>query len=711
MRHLNRLFVFFVVILQMLNASCSGTGGKTIDREKLVHRHFPKLVKADSLSPFSVGNGKFAYTADITGLQTFPAYYEEAIPLATQSNWGWHTFPNSHDYVLEDATAYLDAHGRQVPYASLQSTGAGQWLRANPHRLHLGRIGFQLLNSSGGETSMEDIRDINQTADLWQGIIKSSFKIEGQPVAVETVCHPEVDQISARIQSTLLQSDQIRIEFDFPYGSAAWGNNPADWNSPDKHSSDIIARDEQSVTVKRTLDADQYFVTIHWSGNAEFTQHARHSFLLAISEADQFEFGVRFSKARIYDAAPSVQETIKASKTHWRNFWESGGAVDLSLSKDSRAHELERRIVLSRYLTAIQCTGSLPPAETGLTFNSWYGKFHLEMHWWHGVHFALWGYPELLERSLPWYRSILPMAKQTAEKQGYQGARWPKMVSADGREGPSSVGVFLIWQQPHPIYYAELLYRLKKDKAVLEQYKDMVFATADFMASYAHWDQTTGRYVLGPPLIPAQEIYASEKTLNPAFELAYWSFGLKTAQLWRDRLGLSRVEKWEHVLQYLAPLPQNDGLYQNAEIALNTFEDAAQRRDHPTLLGSFGMLPNDSVDIEIMRNTLERVMQSWDWQSTWGWDYPLIAMTAARVGKPEIAIQALMLDVQKNRYLNNGHNYQDDRLPVYLPGNGGLLAAIAMMAAGWDGAPDVDAPGFPKNGHWVVKHEGLFPLP
>ena len=56
-------------------------------------------------------------------------------------------------------------------------------------------------------------------------------------------------------------------------------------------------------------------------------------------------------------------------------------------------------------------------AETGLTLNSWYGKFHLEMHWWHGVHFALWGHPEVLESSLPWYRSILPMAKQTAEEQ------------------------------------------------------------------------------------------------------------------------------------------------------------------------------------------------------------------------------------------------------------------------------------------------------
>ncbi len=33
---------------------------------------------------------------------------------------------------------------------------------------------------------------------------------------------------------------------------------------------------------------------------------------------------------------------------------------------------------------------------------------------------------------------------------------------------------------------------------------------------------------------------------------------------------------------------------------------------------------------------------------------------------------------------------------MYLPGNGGLLTAVAMMAAGWDGAPDVASSGIPK---------------
>ncbi|MBN2317612.1 MAG: glycoside hydrolase family 65 [Acidobacteria bacterium] len=691
--------------------SCSRSGGTAIDREKLVHRHLPRLHEADPLSPFTVGNGEFAFTADITGLQTFPDFYEKGIPLATQSNWGWHTIPNSRNYTLEDATAIWDAYGRQVPYASLQHTEAGQWLRANPHRLHLGRIGFRLLDSAGNEIPISDLKNISQTVDLWQGILKSHFEIGDESVDVETACHPAVDQISVRIKSSLLQTGQIGIRFDFPYGSTAWGNNPADWTSPDAHRSEITFQDSQIVTIERTLDADRYLAVFQWSGDAVLSRNAEHAFLLSNPSTDRLEFNAYFLKRVANEPAPSTTETFAASKAHWRNFWESGGAVDLSLSKDPRAQELERRIVLSQYLTAVQCSGHLPPAETGLTFNSWYGKFHLEMHWWHGVHFALWGRPEVLERSLSWYRSIMPGAKETAGKQGYEGVRWPKMVSADGREGPSSVGVFLIWQQPHPIYYAELIYRLHKDPALLEKYSDIVFATADFMASYAHRDESAGLYNLGPPLIPAQEIHRPEETVNPTFELAYWKYGLKTAQLWRERLGLPRNEKWDPVLQHLPPLPQKNGLYQNAATAPDTFENAGQRRDHPTLLGAFGMLPGDSVDVEIMRNTLRQVMQSWNWESTWGWDYPMIAMTAARVGAPEMAIEALMMDAPKNRYLNNGHNYQDDRLPIYLPGNGGLLTAVAMMAAGWDGAPDVDAPGFPKDGNWVVKHEGLYPLP
>jgi hypothetical protein len=79
------------------------------------------------------------------------------------------------------------------------------------------------------------------------------------------------------------------------------------------------------------------------------------------------------------------------------------------------------------------------------------------------------------------------------------------------------------------------------------------------------------------------------------------------------------------------------------------------------------------------------------------------------VGEPGLAIDALLMKTAKNRYLPNGHNWQRANLPCYLPGNGGLLYAVAMMAAGWKGAPKTSAPGFPADGSWTVRAEGFNP--
>ena len=109
-----------------------------------------------------------------------------------------------------------------------------------------------------------------------------------------------------------------------------------------------------------------------------------------------------------------------------------------------------------------------------------------------------------------------------------------------------------------------------------------------------------------------------------------------------------------------------------------------------------------------MKATLDWVMKHWNWQTTWGWDYGMIAMCAARLGDPETALKALFIDTQKNTYLPNGHNFQTpDRLRIYLPGNGALLTAVAMMCAGWDGCKEPLNPGFPKDGKWNVRWEGL----
>jgi len=701
--------ILFIMLIFSLFISCNNLD--KIDRDALVKRHFPTLTKADSLSPFTVGNGEFAFTADVTGLQTFPNFYNNGIPLGTHSQWGWHSIPNDNNYNFEQTLEEYQSRDRIVKYGSNQSSHAGKWLRENPHRLHLGRIGFDLKKSDGADVKIIDIIDIHQSVDLWDGIIKSSFRFENNNIYVETACHPKFDQVAVSITSKHLLKGNTSIKFEFPYGSLDWGKNSTDWESNTKHSTEIIKQNLQHVLLKRILDTTIYYTSINWIGNGEFIKVKDNKFLLKIKSGDKFEFTSHFIKEKNKSNNVDAAQTFAASVEHWGNFWETGGAIDLSESSDSRANELERRIILSRYLTAVQCAGTLPPSETGLTFNSWYGKFHLEMHWWHGVHFVLWNKPTYFEKSLVWYSKILPEALKKAESQGYDGVRWPKMVGPYGNDSPSLIGVFLIWQQPHPIYYAELLFKYYKRTSILEQYKDIVFNTADFMASYPTWDEKNQRYVLGPPLIPAQEIYKPDSTINPAFELAYWRFGLSTAQKWRERLGLKRNEKWDDVLQNLSDIPVNNGYYQNAENSLNTFEDESNRNDHPTMLGIFGMLPSKNIDHKILIRTLEKVFETWNWDHTWGWDYPLVAMTAARVGRPDLAIDALLMDTQKNIYLLNGHNYQNNTLPIYLPGNGGLLSAVAMMAAGWEDAPNINAPGFPQDGKWIVKYESIMPLP
>lgn len=98
--------------------------------------------------------------------------------------------------------------------------------------------------------------------------------------------------------------------------------------------------------------------------------------------------------------------------------------------------------------------------------------------------FAQWGRPELMQRSLNWYFTVADKARAIAKRQGFDGLRWQKMTDHNGDEAPSSVGAFLIWQQPHFIYMAEMLYRQKKDPAILKQYSKLLFETADFMASF-----------------------------------------------------------------------------------------------------------------------------------------------------------------------------------------------------------------------------------
>jgi hypothetical protein len=678
-----------------------------IDRQALVTRHDVHIDKFHAFSPLSVGNGKFAFTADVTGLQTFPQAYADGIPLTTMAEWGWHSFPNTENHKLEDTFVMVDTQGRPVPYNSNQKCPAGDYLRANPHQITLGLIGLVLTNADGTPAKHEDIKKIDQRLRLWEGVLVSSFEFDGKPVTVRTCVHPQVDTVAVRIVSPLIEQGRIGVALRFPYAAATWGRDPADWSVPEKHQTKLLPSPPFQSVFERIMDDKRYYCRTAFSEGGSLKRIDRHEYhFLPAGPGGIFEFAVLFQESFEWPETVSFEQTQSLAAEYWKNFWSTGGAIDLSESTDPRWEELERRIVLSQYLTAIQSQQKYPPQETGLTCNSWFGKFHLEMHWWHSVHFALWDRLPMLENSLGWYSDILPAARQIAERQGYQGVRWPKMTEPAGQDSPSGIGPFLIWQQPHPIYFAELVYRQKPTPETLEQYKDIVLETAEFMASYIHWDDTSEAFVLGPPVIPAQENYKYDRTWNPTYELCYWYWGLETAQKWRQRLGMGIEGRWQNILNNFSLLPERDGLYTAVKP-----EPYTNTTDHPSMLAALGVLPATPLaDSDKMKKTAQWVYANWEWPETWGWDYPMLAMTAARVGLPEMAIDAFFIESKKNLYWPNGHNYQRENLPLYLPGNGGLLTAVAMMAAGWDGAPERNAPGFPETG-WVVKWEGLKQMP
>lgn len=425
--------------------------------------------------------------------------------------------------------------------------------------------------------------------------------------------------------------------------------------------------------------------------------------LLPGKDSNSLSFVCAFSPHKIGDELPGATATISASRKSWPKFWQSGGALDLSGSTDPRWIELERRVVLSQYLMAVNEAGSYPPQESGLVNNGWFGRFHMEMVWWHAAHWLLWNRFSKVDRSLGIYSQILKQSEKLAKSEGYQGARWPKCIGPDGREWPHEIHSLLIWQQPHPIFFAELDYRAHPTRATLLKWQPIVAATADFMASYAFLDKTTQRYVLGPPLFVASENVDPKIAVDPTFELGYWRFGLRTAQKWRERLRLEPKRQWQEVLGKLAPLPVQDGVYVLYEGVQDMW--TKWNFEHPALIGTLGMLPGDGVDRATMARTLEKIRSTWNFDRTWGWDFPMLAMCAARLGKPDEAIDFLLTKAPGFQFdargLATGGPFP------YFPSNGGLLYAVAMMAAGWDGSGGKHAPGFPQGGRWKVRFEGL----
>jgi hypothetical protein len=135
------------------------------------------------------------------------------------------------------------------------------------------------------------------------------------------------------------------------------------------------------------------------------------------------------------------------------------------------------------------------------------------------------------------------------------------------------------------------------------------------------------------------------------------------------------------------------------------------------MLYALGYVPKTPlIDIDIMRETFNEVnRRSPNGLDRWvSWAMGQAANTAVRLGEYETAVDIVTNNAPKARFMPQGYvkrPAEPGGCPAYMPVNGSFLNAIGLMAGGWDGAPERTAPGFPENGKWIIRAEGLLPMP
>ena len=364
----------------------------------------------------TVGNGAIGFNADATGLQSLNATYG-TFPLSTLSDWGWHSAPPpgvpagpGHQAAVDAFFAsyeydeYEISTGRVVPYPTAaapsftpgQRTGASpfEWLRANPHRLDLIQVALRRAAAPHVPLAPADLHTAAQELSPWTGALSSNFSMSGGDVRTRTACHMDLDILSWQLDSKLLAtkssgSDALVLRVAFPYGAGAMGGAGHNWTADAAHSTTVVHSTPTSMLLRRRLDFDEVEVLCRWSSGLSLERDGPHAFLLRSESAMTAELSCLLAPPDAnYPIDPgSAWLTKKAAATRallsgstelplfaevaanaaagWQKFWSSGAFVDLADAAsgrfaDPRAEELERRVVLSQYLTRSQSAGSTP---------------------------------------------------------------------------------------------------------------------------------------------------------------------------------------------------------------------------------------------------------------------------------------------------------------------------------------------------------------
>ena len=578
-----------------------------------------KFNHIDSKNPVTIGNGDFAITLDQTGTQSLYEIYKD-IPLSTMSNKNWF-YKDKKDI----KPSYVD--GKAYMLFNLDNDPNYQTNRQYPFKYSFMQI---LLYDNDKLIDINNIKDVKQELDLYKGIVTSSFNYKEKINKTISFIYQDHDEFNFK-----LQSDNLNLALKFNYPSYTKNGYRLDILPNVLVKEDritLLYDDKNSLSFKLKSSSNYQIVE-----NTLIFDDNNVSFSLALDE---------IKEGKLLD-----------------EFWKCDNGIIID------NEELVKKMVLSKYLLHVNSTGIYPPQESGLTYNCWNSKFHLEMHLIHSLWNIYNNHVGDLVKSFDYYLSIMPSSLKRASLNGYKGLRFPKMTGPDGEDSPSNIGPLLIWQAPHILFMLQEIYYLYNKENIIKKYEPIISGTIDFMISFLTLKDS--KYQMLDPLLEACESIPLDRCQNPSFELEYWRYTLeRQPKIDTVLYGHQRYDYLDITSKIITP-KEDDGIYLKTYGVIDKYD---LYKDHPTEGFLMSFFKSKIVDKEKMVKTIDYILKNMDLSSYWGWDFPFLGLSLLNCGEIEKSIEVTQLNTINNQYLYNGYNTSPrDDLKAYLPGNGAFL--------------------------------------
>lgn len=578
-----------------------------------------KFNHIDSKNPVTIGNGDFAITLDQTGTQSLYETYKD-IPLSTMSNKNW--FYKDKKNIKP---SYVD--GKAYMLFNLDNDPNYQINRQYPFKYSFMQI---LLYDNDKLIDINNIKDVKQELDLYKGIVTSSFNYKEKINKTISFIYQDHDEFNFK-----LQSDNLNLALKFNYPSYTKNGYRLDILPNVLVKEDritLLYDDKNSLSFKLKSSSNYQIVE-----NTLIFDDNNVSFSLALDE---------IKEGKLLD-----------------EFWKCDNGIIID------NEELVKKMVLSKYLLHVNSTGIYPPQESGLTYNCWNSKFHLEMHLIHSLWNIYNNHVGDLVKSFDYYLSIMPSSLKRASLNGYKGLRFPKMTGPDGEDSPSNIGPLLIWQAPHILFMLQEIYYLYNKENIIKKYEPLISGTIDFMISFLTLKDS--KYQMLDPLLEACESIPLDRCQNPSFELEYWRYTLERQPKIDTVLYGHQRYDYLYITSKIITPKEDDGIYLKTYGVIDKYD---LYKDHPTEGFLMSFFKSKIVDKEKMVKTIDYILKNMDLSSYWGWDFPFLGLSLLNCGEIEKSIEVTQLNTINNQYLYNGYNTSPrDDLKAYLPGNGAFL--------------------------------------